>query len=92
MQATPGSFDPPAPGAVTMFTTSWCGYCVRLKQQMTREGIPFSEVNIEQVPAAAEFVMSVNGGNQTVPTLLFPDGSAATNPAVSEVRARLRGV
>lgn len=75
-----------------MFTTSWCGYCVRLKQQMTREGIPFSEVNIEQVPAAAEFVMSVNGGNQTVPTLLFPDGSAATNPAVSEVRARLRGV
>ena len=33
--------------------------------------------------------MSVNGGNQTVPTLLFPDGSAATNPTLAQVRARL---
>lgn len=75
-----------------MFTTTWCGYCVRLKQQMTREGIAFSEVNIEQAPEAADFVMSVNGGNQTVPTLLFPDGSAATNPSLHEVKARLRAV
>lgn len=75
-----------------MFTTTWCGYCVRLKQQMTREGIAFSEVNIEQAPEAADFVMSVNGGNQTVPTVLFPDGSAATNPSLREVKARLGAV
>ncbi|NAZ88479.1 mycoredoxin [Kineococcus indalonis] len=72
-----------------MFTTTWCGYCRRLKSQMDREGIGYSEVNIEEVPDAAEYVMSVNGGNQTVPTLLFPDGSAATNPSVAEVKARL---
>ena len=30
--------------------------------------------------------MSVNGGNQTVPTVVFPDGSAATNPSLAEVR------
>jgi len=75
--------------AVTMYSTPWCGYCQRLKSQMTREGIEFTEVDIEQDPAAAEFVMSVNGGNQTVPTLLFPDGSAATNPSLKEVQARL---
>ena len=79
----------PAPGAVTMFTTTWCGYCRRLKSQMDREGISYSEVNIEEVPDAAEYVMKVNGGNQTVPTLLFPDGSAATNPSVAEVKAKL---
>ena len=79
----------PAQGTVTMFTTTWCGYCRRLKSQMQREGITFSEVDIEREPGTAEFVMSVNGGNQTVPTLLFPDGSAATNPTVAQVRARL---
>lgn len=83
------SIDAPAPGTVTMFTTSWCGYCTRLKSQMGREGIEFSEVNIEEQPEHAAFVMKVNGGNQTVPTVLFPDGSAATNPSINEVKGRL---
>jgi mycoredoxin len=87
-QTTPDQ-DVPAAGTVTMFTTTWCGYCRRLKSQLQREGIGFTEVDIEQEPGTAEFVMSVNGGNQTVPTLLFPDGSAATNPTIAEVRDRL---
>ncbi|MGN6606459.1 MAG: mycoredoxin [Jatrophihabitans sp.] len=74
---------------LTMFTTTWCGYCVRLKAGLQREGIEFQEVNIEQDESAAELVMKVNGGNQTVPTLLFPDGSALTNPSVAEVKAKL---
>ena len=46
-------------------------------------------MNIEDEPEAVQFVMEVNGGNQTVPTLLFPDGSAATNPSLNEVKKRL---
>jgi mycoredoxin len=80
-----------AAGAITMYSTTWCGYCRRLKAQLDREGIAFTEVDIERTPAAAEFVMSVNGGNQTVPTVVFPDGSAATNPSLAEVKARLAG-
>ena len=75
--------------SVTMYTTTWCGYCQRLKAQMGREGIEFTEVDIELNPEAADFVMSVNGGSQTVPTLLFPDGTAATNPSINEVKSRL---
>ncbi|MBI1376814.1 MAG: mycoredoxin [Frankiales bacterium] len=75
--------------AVTMYTTTWCGYCSRLKAQMGREGIEFTEVDIERDPDAAEFVMSVNGGDQTVPTVVFPDGTAATNPSLREVKERL---
>lgn len=74
---------------LTMYTTPWCGYCRRLKGQLEREGIEFSEVDIEQDPDAAEFVMSVNGGNQTVPTLHFPDGSALTNPSLAQVKEQL---
>jgi mycoredoxin len=74
---------------LTMYSTTWCGYCRRLKSQLDREGIAYTEVDIENHPEAADFVMKVNNGNQTVPTLLFPDGSAATNPSLAEVKARL---
>ena len=78
---------PTAP--VTMFTTDWCGYCVRLKKLMQREGIDFAEVNIEVDESAAELVMQANGGNRTVPTLVFADGSALTNPSIDQVKAQL---
>jgi mycoredoxin len=76
-------------GTLTMYSTNWCGYCRRLKTQLDREGIEYTEVDIEAHPEAADFVMHVNNGNQTVPTVLFPDGSAATNPSLAEVKARL---
>jgi mycoredoxin len=74
---------------VTMYSTPWCGYCHRLKAQMDREGIAYEVVDIEAHPEAAELVMSVNDGNQTVPTLVFPDGSALTNPSVAQVKEKL---
>ncbi|MGF1646789.1 MAG: mycoredoxin [Kineosporiaceae bacterium] len=79
----------PAPGTVTMFTTTWCGYCRRLKSQLDRENVRYTEVDIEQLPEAVAFVERVNGGNQTVPTVLFPDGSALTNPSAAAIRQRL---
>ena len=74
---------------ITMYSTQWCGYCRRLKSQFEREGIEFTIVDIEQDEASAEFVMSVNGGNQTVPTVRFPDGTALTNPTIVQVKAQL---
>ena len=74
---------------VTMYTTPWCGFCRRLKSQLAREGIEVAEVDIERDPAAADYVMSVNGGNQTVPTVVFPDGTALTNPSAAKIRERL---
>ncbi|HEY3737404.1 MAG TPA: mycoredoxin [Jatrophihabitans sp.] len=74
---------------LTMYTTTWCGYCVRLKAGLQREGIEYTEVNIEEDPAAADLVMKVNGGNQTVPTLVLPNGTALTNPSIADVKAAL---
>lgn len=74
---------------LTVYTTSWCGFCARLKAQLQRAGIAYDEIDIERDPDAAERVMAVNGGNQTVPTVFFADGSALTNPSVDEVKARL---
>jgi mycoredoxin len=74
-------------GRLTMYTTTWCGYCVRLKQGLTRAGVEFDEVNIEEDPAAEEFVLSVNGGMATVPTLKLPNGEVMTNPPLPELLA-----
>ena len=74
---------------MTMYTTSWCGFCRRLKSQLDREGIGYEEIDIERTPGAAETVMRVNGGNRTVPTVVYPDGSAATNPSFAEVTSAL---
>jgi mycoredoxin len=76
-------------GNVTMYSTTWCGYCRRLKGQMDRAGIAYTEINIEQDPESADFVEKANGGNQTVPTVLFPDGSTLTNPSLAQVQAKV---
>lgn len=73
----------------TMYSTPWCGYCHRLKSQLDREGIAFDVVDIEQQPDAALIVEQANGGSQTVPTLVFSDGSSLTNPSVAQVKEKL---
>jgi mycoredoxin len=75
--------------AFTMYSTPWCGYCHRLKGQLKRAGIEFTEVDIEQVPDAAKIVEKVNHGNQTVPTVVFPDGTAMTNPSIAQITDKL---
>jgi mycoredoxin len=74
---------------LTMYSTTWCGYCRRLKIQLDAAGVPYDEVNIERDPQAVAFVESVNGGNRTVPTVQFDDGSALTNPSLTQVLAKL---
>jgi mycoredoxin len=72
-------------GRLTMYTTSWCGYCVRLKHGLERAGVDFDVVNIEENPEAEQFVLKANGGNATVPTLLLPNGDVMTNPRLPDL-------
>ena len=64
-------------GSFTMYSTPWCGYCHRLKSQLDREGIAF------------DIVEAANGGNQTVPTLVYTDGTSHTNPSVAQIKEKL---
>jgi len=79
-------------GQLIMYTTQWCGFCKNLKRQLARDGIEMTEIDIERDPAAAAFVESVNGGNQTVPTVVFADGTTMVNPSAAQVRERLAAV
>jgi mycoredoxin len=72
-----------------MYSTPWCGYCHRLRGQLDRAGIAYSEVDIERQPDAARIVERVNNGNQTVPTVVFSDGTAMTNPSLADIAEKL---
>jgi mycoredoxin len=72
-----------------MYTTTWCAYCIRLKHSLRRAGIAFTEINIETDPEAAALVERINGGNQTVPTVVLPDGTGMTNPSVRDILCAL---
>ncbi|MGO4201286.1 mycoredoxin [Rhodococcus sp. TAF43] len=72
-----------------MYSTTWCGYCRRLKKQLDENGISYTEIDIEHDPASADFVGSVNGGNHVVPTVKYADGSTDTNPSLSQVKKAL---
>ena len=74
---------------IQMYTTPTCGHCSRLKSQLDRVGIDYEEINVEDNPIAAQYVMRLNGGVALVPTVVLPNGSALTNPTVVQIRQRL---
>ncbi len=60
-----------------MYTTHWCGDCRVTKHLLTKLDIPFEEINIEGDPEAADYVMRVNGGRRSVPTLVYGDDATS---------------
>ncbi len=58
---------------VIMYTTSWCPDCGATKRALSNKGIPYTEINIEEVEEAAQKVMEINGGKRSVPTLIYGD-------------------
>lgn len=84
------------PGTVTMYSTTWCGYCHRLKTQLDSAGIAYTVIDIEEQPETAAFVEEVNGGNAVVPTVRVTPTSGGdevvmTNPSLIQVKQALAG-
>ena len=79
----------PESGTITMFSTTWCGYCNRLKKQLDAQGIGYTEINIEEVEGTAELVEQLNGGNQHRPHRAVPGRHRRHQPSAAEVKSRL---
>lgn len=65
---------------VKMYTTTWCPDCRMAKRFLDQRGIAYDEINIEETPGAAEFVMSVNHGKRKVPTFVVGSDSFHCSP------------
>jgi mycoredoxin len=75
--------------AITIYSTTWCGDCIRLKHCLDRSGVAYRDIDIERDESAADFVMRLNGGNQSVPTVVFDDGTVMSEPSGRQVLAHL---
>jgi mycoredoxin len=73
---------------VTMYSTTWCGHCRRLKRQLAEEGIDIVEVLLDDDPSHDHKIIAASGGYRTVPTIEI-DGRLLVNPTAREVAAAL---
>ena len=74
---------------LTIYSTTWCGYCRRLRRSSTSPASAMSRSTSRTIRPSADFVGSVNGGNHVVPTVKYADGSTATNPSLVQVKQAL---
>lgn len=80
----------PSKAQIVMYTTDWCSDCWRAKQVMKAMKVDYQEIDITQNEEALSTVMRLNDGNQSVPTLLFPDGSVLTEPNITALVQKLQ--
>lgn len=93
MTATDPEVESSAAGSVVVYRRDHCPFCFRLEHGLKHAGVDYEQRDIWADSEAADFVRSVNDGNETVPTVVItaPDGTQTvrTNPGVSEVLAAL---
>lgn len=75
---------------IIFFGTPFCPQVYTVRRELDRNGIEYEYINIREDRKAAERVRRINNGFESVPTLIFPDGSILTEPSSSELLEKLR--
>jgi mycoredoxin len=76
------------PSTIIAYCTAFCPDCRRAREYLKNNKIPYTEVDVNADPKAADFVRQVNNGNRSVPTIIFPDGSMLVEPSTAELEAK----
>ena len=74
---------------ITVYARPWCGASMRVKRWLDQKGIPYTEIDISADREAARYVEGLNGGYQSVPTLLFDGVHMATEPRTEDLERLL---
>jgi len=77
------------PTQIVVYTTEHCSDCSRVKAFFKAKNISYLPVGLEENSEAIDFVMKINNGYQSVPTIIFPDGSILVEPNWEELKAKL---
>lgn len=70
---------------ITIYTRPWCGSVMRAKRWLDQRGIPYAEIDVSKDPEAARYIEELNGGHQSVPTILVDGEHVATEPSTAEL-------
>lgn len=80
----PDSLEP-----IILYGHATCPQVPAVRATLKGAGAPYRYVDIRQDEAGREHVRAINGGNESVPTLAFPDGSTLTEPGLGDLQRRL---
>jgi mycoredoxin len=74
---------------ITFYGASWCGGCRRSKRLLDALRVTYTYVDVEADSSGAAKVVEINGGQQSIPVIVFPDGTHLTEPSDPALRAKL---
>jgi len=74
---------------IIVYGTTWCGDCHRSNRFLDQHEIPYNFVNIDHDKEGEQYVLKVNKGMRSVPTILFQDGSTLVEPSNAELAQKL---
>ena len=77
------------PAQIVMYATQYCPDCLRAKAFFKEHNISYVPVPLEGNPDATDFVMNVNNGYRSVPTIVFPDGTVLVEPSWQELKEKV---
>ena len=78
--------------AIVVYGHPTCPSLGPVKGLLTQSKVKFEYIDIHQDSVAAARVRTINSGNESVPTLVFPDGSTLTEPTVGELKSKLNSL
>ena len=74
---------------ITMYGADWCGDCRRSKRLLEELDVQITHIDVEADTTAAAKVVEINGGAQSIPVIVFPDGTHMTEPSDYDLKAKL---
>jgi mycoredoxin len=77
---------------ITMYGAEWCGDCRRSKKFLETNNVEYNYINVEEDLSAAEKVKEINNGMQSIPVILFEDGTHLTEPSDTDLRVKLQSL
>jgi glutaredoxin-like protein len=74
---------------ITMYGADWCGDCRRSKRLFEELDVQVNHIDVEIDKSAAAKVVEINGGAQSIPVIVFSDGTHLTEPSDNDLKAKL---
>jgi mycoredoxin len=74
---------------IIFYGATWCPDCWVSKKFLDNHRIEYKYIDLEKVPDAADVVQSINGGMQSIPTIILPNNTVLVEPSNEELQAAL---
>jgi len=77
---------------ITMYGAEWCGDCRRSKKFLDANNVKYNYIDVEADVSASDKVIEINGGQRSIPVIIFSDGTHLTEPSDIALKEKLEAL